>query len=341
MLTQNPKISIVFPSYNGVKFLKKNLDSIKNLHDSSEIQLIIIDNMSRDASVNVIKSYVNKINLKLIRNSLNEGFAEACNSGVKHSEGEFIFITNQDVIFPPDFFIKLLQIYNDFKKNNEIIISPALVFEDGRIHYFGATNHFLGFSFTPELGEKLPKKRIIKKTQRFSGGSLFIKKNLFLNMGGFDKDFFMYHEDTDLSLRLLRNKIEIITTNDPFLIHQKKNYHINKFQFFFLERNRFFVLAKNINNIHKIIPILLILEFILLIHSLFIKKFKIRLKIYIDLVRKSKYFKIMRKKSKSETQLLSYQILSRKLNPILLGKLQNIKAFRSLLKIMNRFLSIM
>ena len=44
MNTDNPKISIIFPSYNGERFLKRNLDSIKNLSNLNEIELIIIDN---------------------------------------------------------------------------------------------------------------------------------------------------------------------------------------------------------------------------------------------------------------------------------------------------------
>ena len=106
-----PRVSIVFPSYNGVGYLKKNLDSIKNLKNNDEIELVIVDNMSIDSSISVIKSYERDINIKLIENKFNEGFAEACNSGVKNSNGEFVFITNQDVIFPPEFFEKLATFY--------------------------------------------------------------------------------------------------------------------------------------------------------------------------------------------------------------------------------------
>ena len=155
MQTSDPIISIIFPSYNGVKFLKKNLDSIKSLNNLYEIELVIIDNNSIDSSIKIIKSYENDININLIENNVNKGFAEACNSGVRNSRGEFIFITNQDVVFPPDFFDKIKQIYYKFKNDDEIAISPALVFENGRIHYFGAKIHFLGFSYTPDSGKKL------------------------------------------------------------------------------------------------------------------------------------------------------------------------------------------
>ncbi len=333
----NPSISIVIPAFNGAKCLKKNLDSIKALNNLDEIELVIVDNNSTDSTLNTLKSYEKEVNIKLIENSNNEGFAGACNSGALNSNGEFLFITNQDVLFPSDFFDKLNQIYKDFKNKKEIVISPALVFETGKIHYFGAKNHFLGFSYTPEVGEELPKNKIIKRTQRFSGGTLFIKKDFFLKMGGFYKKFFMYYEDTDLSLKILRNGYKIYTTNDPFLIHQKKFQSLNEFQYYFLERNRIIVVIRNINNIQKLLPVIIVVELILLFHSVFVRKFRLRLKIYLELISNVKHLRNMRNKSKREANLLPYQKLSKTLDPILLGDFQRYKIFRKLLNMLNKF----
>ena len=194
------KISIIFPTYNGENVLQANLTSIQNLSNLDEIELIIIDNNSTDSTKEVIKS-CKDINLRLIEQSRNLGFAEACNIGVLNAKGEFIFITNQDVIFPSKFFQKLKKVYLDYKKKNEFIISPAVIFKGGTIHYFGAKIHFLGFSFTPEIGKKLPKRQVIKNTQRISGCALFMKKDLFIEIGGFDNNLFMYCEDTDFAMR--------------------------------------------------------------------------------------------------------------------------------------------
>lgn len=305
---------------------------MKNLN---EIELVIVDNKSKDSSIDIIESYEKEINIKLIKNDINKGFAEACNTAAKISKGKYIFITNQDVIFPSDIFIRLKKIYNNLKNDLEIVISPALIFENGTIHYFGAKIHFLGFSYTPELGEKLPKKRIIKKTERFSGGGSFMKKDFFLEMGGFDESFFMYYEDTDLSLKMLRIGHKIYTTNDTFLIHQKNYQTLNDSQYFFLERNRFIVLVKNFDNIRKLIPFIIIIEIILLFHSILIRKFKLRIKIYIDILSKIKYLENLRERSKKESSLLSYKNLSKKLDPILLWKLRNVNGLRRLLKILN------
>ena len=336
----NLRVSVIFPTYNGENFLKRNLDSIKRLININEIELVIIDNNSNDSSIEIVESYKKNIHIKLIKKNSNLGFSKACNIGALNANGEFLFITNQDVIFSAEFFSKLIRIYNSLKKEKEVIISPAIVFENHTIHDFGAENHFLGFSYTSNLGQKLPKEKMVNHTQRISGGSLFIKKSFFLKMGAFDPNFFMYYEDTDFSLRILRNGLKMYTTNDPFLIHQKEEWFISNFRYYLLERNRFILLIKNVNNLKKLFPFLLITELILILHSVLIKKFKLRIIVYAELINKIKFLKNLREKSKQEIALLPYGRLSKNLNHVLLGNLRRMKAFNIFLKIFSSFLKL-
>ncbi len=336
----NSKISIIFPTYNGEKYLKRTFDSIKNLNVLEEVELIIIDNNSNDSSLDIIDSYKPYINIKLIKQNSNQGFAKACNIGVIKAKSEFIFITNQDVIFPRVFFQKLMKLYKDYKINHEIIISPAIIFEENGIHYFGAKNHFLGFSYTPEIHHDLPKKKVIKRTNRFSGGSLFIKKDLFLKLGCFDPKFFMYYEDTDLSLRAIRCGISIYTTSDPYLIHQKHEFTLNSFRYYLLERNRFILVFKNINRIKKLIPYFIILEIILLFQSIIIKKFPLRIRIYYELLKNREYLRRLRRNSKQELKLLPYQSFSKTLDSSLIGTIKYKKIFEKFLNMLNILLKL-
>ena len=330
-----PKISIIFPSYNGEKFLHRNLDSIKQLSKLNEIELIIVDNNSKDSSKEIIKSYSKTLHVKLVELNNNVGFAKACNLGATYAKGEFLFITNQDMLFLKNFFQELLNIYKNYKKNQEIIISPAIVFEGNGIHYFGAKIHILGFSYTPNLGQKLPHKQIVVKTQRISGGSLFIKNELFLKLGGFDNIYFMYYEDTDLSLRILREGIKMYTTSVPYLIHQKHEWNFNDFRYYLLERNRFILIFKNINHFKKLIPLFLLTEPLLLFQSIIMKKFRLRIRIYYELLSNLKKIKNLRKKSKQKMFLFPYQRLDKTLDPILMGEMKNFKVFIRILDFIN------
>lgn len=340
MKNKDPLISIIFPMYNGEKFLSKNLNSIIKIKNSDQLELIIIDNNSKDSSVEIVLNFSKLINIKMIRLTSNVGFAKACNIGASKAKGKFIFITNQDVILPSNLFEIMLKIYDQFKIKEEIIISPAIIFENNGIHYFGAKIHFLGFTYTKEMHQELPETQTIKNTQRFSGGSLFIKKSLFLKLGGFDNIFFMYNEDTDLSLKCIRKGIRIYTTNKTFLIHQKHVMELNDLKYYLYERNRFLTFFKNINNFKKLVPYFTIIEIILLIHSILIKKFKYRIIIYYELIKRIRFIKLMREKSRQEFPLLSYQYLSRNLDEILIADLKIATHFKIFLIIINYILNL-
>ena len=332
-----PKVSIIFPSYNGDEFLKQNLDSIKNLKNSENIELIVIDNNSNDSSVEIIESYKNDLDINLIKKTRNLGYAKGCNIGVENAKNDLVFITNQDVIFPPDFFQKLLPVYYNYNHKQEIALSPALILNNSgkEIDYFGAKNHVLGFSYTPEVGEQLPDHKIVKETQRCSGGTLLIKKQLFLELGGFDSSLFMYYEDTDFSMRLLRNNIKLFTTNEPYLIHQKEEKTMCDTQYYLLERNRYITVAKNIDNLKKLLPFFILSEAILIFQSIITKKFRLRVRIYYELLCRLKTLRIIREKSKKEAKLIPIDKLSHVLDSALMGKSRNNKLFKTCLNLFN------
>ena len=82
---KNPLFSIIIINYNGSKHLKECLDSIEK-QSYKNFEIIFVDNNSKDDSVKIVKNISSRI--KIIKNSLNLGFAEANNQGIKVSKGE-------------------------------------------------------------------------------------------------------------------------------------------------------------------------------------------------------------------------------------------------------------
>ena len=331
-----PKISIIFVTYNAQKVIYKNLKSIENLENLYEIEIIIIDNDSLDSTKNIIKSFKN-LNIRLFEQNENLGFARAINLGAQKAKGELLFITNDDVDFPKDFFKILLNLYYEFKKEKEIIICPAIVFTGKYINYFGAKIHFLGFSYTPQMYSKLSKTKSTFRTLKIAGCSMFLKKKVFLELNGFDTYFYMYHEDTDFSLRAMRKGISIYTTNETTLHHQKIHMMLNEFTYYYIERNRYLTIYKNVDQFRKFIPYFLLSEPILLFQALINKMLKIRFKIYKFLIQNYKQFKYIKFKSKNcEDLKLKIYNLEKKLDPIVLGRLlSHVKILSLFLKIIN------
>ncbi|MFX1443904.1 MAG: glycosyltransferase family 2 protein [Promethearchaeota archaeon] len=331
------KISIVFPTFNGENVIFHNLLSIKNLNNLIEIEVIIVDNNSTDSTKSIINSFKKDINITLINQNTNLGFARACNIAVSKAKGEYIYITNQDVAFPKDFFSILLKLYKKLKKDHEIIISPAVIFPGRFINYYGAKVHFLGFSYTPLMYQKIPKQITTFRTKKASGCSIFMKRKLFLDLNGFDPNFFMYHEDTDFSLKAIRNGIQIYTTNESMLYHQKIHMSINDFSYYYIERNRYLVLCKNIKNLRNLIPYIILSEFILIFQAVITRKIKLRLKIYKFLILNNKLIRYLRyNKNNNKYDKIEMNFLESNLDSIILGKiLSKVKILRIFLKILN------
>lgn len=336
------KISIVFPYYNGKNCIKKTIDSIRNLLNINDIELVIIDNNANTISRELGKLFgsFNKLNVKIVKQNYNVGFAKACNIGVDNAKGKYIFITNQDIIFPNNFFEIMLKLYNKINNGRDIILSPAVIFPNKKINYFGGKIHFLGFSYTPEMYKTIPNNKLTFKTLKASGCSMFMKRKTFIDLNGFDPDFFMYHEDTDFSLRAYRKNISIYTTNETVLFHQKLNNMLNNFTYYYIERNRYLCLTKNILNLKSLIPFIIISEIMLLFHAILMKKMKIRLRIYKFLIQNFSSIKKLRlNEFNLKTQKINKNQLSFNLDPIILGTvIYKNKILRQLLKIFNLIL---
>jgi len=92
------KISVIIPVFNSAKYLEKCLDSILN-QTLIDIEIILIDDGSTDASLDIIKSYSEKYNNIKYKSKKNEGQAIARNLGIQMSTGEFIcFVDSDDYI---------------------------------------------------------------------------------------------------------------------------------------------------------------------------------------------------------------------------------------------------
>lgn len=93
------KISVCMAIYNGEKYLEKQIFSILNqLRDDDE--LIIVDDMSIDNSLDVVNSFIDK-RIKIIRLKNNVGHVKAFERAIIESKGEIVFLSDQDDIWIP------------------------------------------------------------------------------------------------------------------------------------------------------------------------------------------------------------------------------------------------
>ena len=245
-------IGIVILNYNGEKFLKKFLPNI--LKHSPQSKIHIIDNCSKDKSIELIKNSFKRINI--IELKKNYGYSKGYNLGLKDIKEEILCLINNDVKVTQDWLKPILDFYNKNKKAE--ILQPHIMsyLNNNKFEYAGAAGGFidkLGYPFCKGrifsyLEEN--KKQYDNNSEIFwaSGSCFFIKNYLFNELNGFDEDFFAHQEEIDLCWRAKIRGVEV------WSIFASKVYHLgggtinynNPQKTFLNHRNNICMLIKNL-----------------------------------------------------------------------------------------------
>ncbi len=117
MNKNNPKISVIVPVYNTAKYLDKCLDTLLN-QTYSNLEIIIVEDCSKDNSKELLKSYEKYENIKIIYNEKNSGLSYSRNMGVRNATGEYIGFIDSDDYVELNYYETLM---NSIKENNSEI----------------------------------------------------------------------------------------------------------------------------------------------------------------------------------------------------------------------------
>ena len=183
-------VSIIIVNYNGKRFLNDCLSSLSSItYDDYEV--ILVDNNSTDESIDFVKQKFPSVIIKQLDQNL--GFAEANNIGGDIAKGDLLLFLNNDTKVTEGFLDPLVEAI----KSDEIAICQSLLLKpDGAIDSSG--------DFIDQYGRAYNNKTIPKQTSPIlcaRGACMLVKKNIFNDLGQFDKKFFVSFEDVDFGLR--------------------------------------------------------------------------------------------------------------------------------------------
>lgn len=123
----NLLVSVIVPIYNVEKYLKECLDSLVN-QTYSNVEIILINDGSRDNSAQIAKYYVDKFENFVLYEQENKGLSAARNLGIEHSKGEYICFLDSDDYLVNDAIARLVQLAQN--KNLDLIKFSAFSFYD-------------------------------------------------------------------------------------------------------------------------------------------------------------------------------------------------------------------
>ncbi|MFH1706081.1 MAG: glycosyltransferase family 2 protein, partial [Patescibacteria group bacterium] len=213
-------VSVIIASLNNAPEIKRCLDSVLK-STLPYFEIIFINDGSIDDTKEVLKEYRGNNKIKIYHFAKNKGICVSRNFGAKKSAGSILFFLDVDTEMPTD----CLRIIKDFfeQKPKVGIVQPMLIYARGK--KINAAGHFLTFfGFPSEIGvdDNWQKHNQIKTIFAAKGAAIGIRKNLFDKIGGFDEDYTMCVEDTDLCWRARLTGTEIVYLPETRVYHFQK-----------------------------------------------------------------------------------------------------------------------
>jgi GT2 family glycosyltransferase len=234
-----PRISIITVNTNELHRLKQYLPSVTA--SRGDFEILISDNGSRDGSREYLAARYPEV--RVVSNGKNIGFCAANNRAAESARGEFLVFLNPDTVVDPDWLTQLLEPFAD----PSVGLTTAkilLMGEPNRINTCGNDIHLTGLTLCRGLGrlrEAFPES---EEVAAVSGAAFAIRSDLFRMLGGFDEDFFIYMDETDLSCRARLAGWRCRTAPHSLVWHDY-NLRFGSEKIFLQERNRYQLLLKN------------------------------------------------------------------------------------------------
>lgn len=197
------KLSIIIVNYKSRDYLEKCLASVFVKIDTSvPFEVIVVNNGAEVEMEGLADAFSGVI---IIQNAKNSGFGGANNLGAKEAKGEILFFLNPDAeIISFDISLITRELEDDPTLG---IIGAKLVESSGNVQKWSAGAKItLGSILKNNLQKSGDEKywQSSEKVEVFwvAGTALFVPRALFLQLGGFDEQFFAYFEDVDLCNRV-------------------------------------------------------------------------------------------------------------------------------------------
>jgi GT2 family glycosyltransferase len=246
-MTSTPRVSVVVVTYNGLKYLAPCLQSLR--HQSlprDAYEVVVVDNASTDGSAEAIRA--NHPWVRLVAQVSNSGFAGGCNAGIRHSQGQYIALLNNDAIASPNWLERLLAAGEEDHRIGGVATKirfdhdPTILNSAGLVLSWNGYGEDRGFR-APDRGQ------FDEATEVFGGcgAGVLLNRDMLSDVGLFDESLFMYYEDLDLAWRARLRGWRFVYEPAAEIrhVHCGSSGERSPFFCFHDERNRVLVNVKN------------------------------------------------------------------------------------------------
>ena len=260
-----PFVSVIIINFNGRHHLDECFKSLYRMnYPKAYFEIIMVDNGSVDGSIEFVQEEFTEV--RVIRNNTNEGFAKPNNDAARVAKGEYLAFLNNDMRVDKNWLKEL--VYTIKENDIECAGSKIINWYGDKIDFVGGSLNFYGHGFQYDFGKpasEVEGKYSSDQEILFAcGGAMIINREVYLEVGGFDEDYFAYFEDVDLGWRLwiLGYKIKLSAKSIAYHKHNSTSKKLpNEKVKVLFERNALYTIYKNTSekNVDKLMSSSLLL----------------------------------------------------------------------------------
>lgn len=200
-VVRRAKVTVAIVNWNGARFLDRCLSALL-AQSVMPHEIILVDNASSDASLDIARRYSS---VRLLPQNKNLGFARGNNVAIKAAaiESEWIALLNPDAFPEPYWLEALLSAAHDYPAFNFFCSKLVKATDPAVLDGVGDAYHMSGMAW--RMGHGLSVSSFSEQSREvFSAcaAAALYRRSALLDVGGFDEDYFCYIEDVDIGFRL-------------------------------------------------------------------------------------------------------------------------------------------
>lgn len=260
-----PLVSVIVINFNGKHHLEACFNAlVKQTYPADSLELLLIDNASHDGSVAWMAEHFPQV--RVLANATNVGFAPAVNQGAVAAKGTYVALINNDAYADPRWIEAMVQLIQSQRERGVVCVGAKMLdwfgqridFIGGGVNFYGMGNQF--FHDLPVDAVQVNQHELLFAC----GGAMLVDRTIFLQVGGFDEDYFAYFEDVDFGWRLWLYGYRVMLAPEAIVYHRQHGtanamyrYQVNTL----FERNALLTILKNYDeeNLSRVLGVSLLL----------------------------------------------------------------------------------
>lgn len=235
-------VTVVIVGWNHWHTLERCLISVLE-QSCTRTEVIYVDNASTDSSVQKVVRQFPMV--QVIQNTANLGFTKACNQGIAASTGQYVFILNPDTTLEKNAVFELISACELDERAGILGPKMLMMCDPMKINSVGMAFDRRGRCRHLGDGEAdNGQYSSITMVPMVAGAAMFCRKCMLIEIGGFDEDYFAYHEDAELCLRAWCMGWKCLNVPNAIAYHMRNSGVKNSLEFarvarYYEHRNRY------------------------------------------------------------------------------------------------------